>query len=188
MRRSQLPVVIVVFATMAVVGAAIPAVGLALLASWFHLSISPVVAASLGLVSVVLDVLWRRGVRAVRPWSVLRQVPQDWGHEHGSWWAAVRYGFRMGFGPATILNSWTWWAGFVIVVISGWQASVMGSFVFAVSRALTMMVATSGPRTGEEMARRSARLDTASSVAWPLGLALVTVVSSVLLVSGVGSP
>jgi hypothetical protein len=63
-------------------------------------------AATIALASVALDT-----ARRPRPPAVHTQVPQWWGHRFGPWWAAARYGLRLGLGPATILNTWLWWAG-----------------------------------------------------------------------------
>ncbi len=188
MRRSLLPRFTLLFAAFAFVGAAIPAAGLAALVTGLGpVRLSPKIAGLLGLAAVVLDVLWRRRVRLARPWSVLRQVPRSWGHEHGPWRAAPRYGLRMGFGPATILTTWTWWAGFVIVVLTGWKSAVVGSAIFALARALTMTMATVGPRTGDEMARRSARVDELEATVRILCLVVVASASLLVLFSSARS-
>lgn len=184
MRRSLVPRVTLLFAAAAFVGAALPTAGLAaLVTSLGPVRLSPTIAGMLGLTAVGFDVLWLRGFPIARPWSVLRQVPRSWGHEHGPWQAATRYGVRMGFGPATILTTWTWWAGFVIVVFTGWKSAVTGSAVFAITRALTMTMATVGPRTGDEMARRSARVDGLEATVRILGLLFVAGASSFVLLS-----
>ena len=189
MRRSQLAPLTLLFAVSAAVGAAVPTVALTLLAhrsSWVadgHAEMFAV-GSGLGLFAVVLDLAWGSGARWARPWSIGRQVPRHWGHVHGPWLASARYGLRMGFAPATILNSWTWWAGFVIVVLTGWQAAVIGSLVFVFARALTMSIASAGPRTGEAMAKRSATLDRTSGLVQRSGLVTVALACGVLLGSG----
>ena len=184
MRRSLVPSVTLLFAAAAFVGAALPTAGLAALVTGLgRVRLSPTISGILGLVAVAFDVLWLRGSSIARPWSVLRQVPGAWGHEHGPWQAAARYGLRMGFGPATILTTWTWWAGFVIVVLTGWKSAVIGSAVFAFARALTMMIGTVGPRTGDEMARRAARIGGLEATARILGLLLVAGASSFVVLS-----
>jgi hypothetical protein len=55
--------------------------------------------------------------------------------------AAVLYGARLGVGPLTILRSWLWWAGTVVLAtVSPWWCAV-GGVVYAVS-ALTLMAST----------------------------------------------
>ena len=184
MRRSLVPRITLLFAVAAFLGAAVPSAALAALVTGLGpVRLSPTISGMLGLAAVGFDVLWLRGSSIARPCSVLRQVPRSWGHEHGAWQAATRYGLRMGFGPATILTTWTWWAGFVIVVLTGWKSAIVGSAVFAITRALTMTVATVGPRTGDEMARRSGRVDGLEATVRILGLLLVASASLFVVLS-----
>ena len=185
-RRPLLPLVTLVFGVAAFVGAAIPAVALAVVVDWwrpdpFGGSAGRGLAAVVGLIAVGLDLAWASGRRWARPVSVHRQVPRHWGHVHGPWWASLRYGLRMGFAPATILTTWTWWAGFVICVAHGWRAALLGTFVFAVTRALTMMLATAGPQAGDAMAARSVLLDQRRVLVRAVGLGAVVLACGALL-------
>jgi hypothetical protein len=160
----------------AVVGGAVP--GIFVSALWLLLNggVVPVrVGGGLAIAAVGLDAAHRHGVRIARPLAVFRQVPRDWGHRVGPWWAAVRYGFRMGFGPATILVSWSWWAGFVLVISAGPVSAFVGAVVFAAARTITMAVATGDVCEGTAMAERSARLDVISGVAAKLLMVLTVV-------------
>lgn len=119
--------------------------------------------------------LWRHP----RPLAVHRQVPRHWGHEHGPWKAAIRYSLRLGVGPATMLNTWTWWAALFVCAATGPGASVAGAAVFVAVRFSASAVSTLGVETGVMMAVRSKRLDAVQrpvvvmTVAVALGLALV---------------
>ncbi len=94
----------------------------------------------------------------VRPLAVHRQVPQWWGHRYGPFAAAARYGLRMGVGPATLLNTWLWWAGFALGAMSGPAWAMASGAGFALSRVLSMNFAVVGVRDGTTMAKRMASI------------------------------
>jgi hypothetical protein len=155
-RRVWQPFAAALFGAAAFVGGAVPGVIAALLVDALGVDpLSPLLGGVFGLLATVLDTAARFGQRWARPLAVFRQVPRDYGHRFGPWRAAVRYGLRMGFGPATILVSWVWWAAFAIGVSSGLTSIVLGTLAFAVLRALTMASATIGVRDGVSMAARS---------------------------------
>src|SRR5688500_3889958 len=82
--------------------------GLALGVGWAAIRLpgaSQPLAALVVAVALVLDVLG-----LPRPLSVGRQVPRSWARVLPLRTAAVLYGARLGAGPATILNTWLWWA------------------------------------------------------------------------------
>ncbi len=93
-----------------------------------------------------------------RPWAIRSQVPQWWGHKFGPWWGSARYGLRLGFGPATMLNSWLWWAGLFVLFFSPAGLSV-GVGVFVLTRTLTMFAVSWGITSGSAMAKRAKVLD-----------------------------
>ncbi len=160
------PFVLGLFFVAATLGGAIPGVAVGALWRAFDGAIlSRRVGGWLVMVSLFLDLLNRRGVRVTRPLAVFRQVPRSWGHRVGPWWAALRYGFRMGFGPATILVSWSWWVGFVLVASAGPISCAIGALVFAGTRTITMALATGDVAGGTAMARRAARLDVLAGIA-----------------------
>jgi hypothetical protein len=97
-----------------------------------------------------------------RPWAVRSQVPQWWGHSFGPWWGSARYGLRLGFGPATLLNSWLWWAG-VVVLFPFPLGLTAGLSVFVTIRTLTILAASWGISSGHAMARRAKVLDSATA-------------------------
>lgn len=117
---------------------------------------SRLLPSAIGIAAALIDFLRLRFPHLPRPLAVHRQVPQWYGHRHGPWRAAVRYGFRLGFGPATILNSWTWWAGTVIAVLRGPGFCLALLSVFVVVRTLTMLAVGHPGVSGTAMARRSA--------------------------------
>lgn len=183
MRRALLPVVAGLFGLAAFVGAVLPSaalrglvglVGTDRMAAW--------VAGVLALITVGRDVLFQRTGRP-RPLAVGRQVPRDWGHRHGPWLAALRYGVRMGFGPATILAAWTWWAAFVIAAFDSWTTVVAGAAAFVCTRTITTFGVTAGPRNGRAMAERSALLD---RITRPTRWACLAMVASVAIAAIVG--
>lgn len=135
------------------------------------------------LASAIFDLAYHRGVRGVRPLAVFRQVPAAFGHSSGPWWAAARYGLRMGVGPATILASWSWWAGFVMTVASGPVGAVIGAIAFAVGRTMAMALSVSGVEDGAAMANRARTLDSLSGVVAKT-MVLLTVVVGVVAVTG----
>lgn len=182
-RRALLPVLALILVVTGMVANA-PMVVLAL--SWSAGPArrpTPVVAVVLALTSIVLDRL-RRSTGRLRPPAVHTQVPQWWGRRYGPWWAAARYGLRLGIGPATILNTWMWWAGVFIAVFSGpaWAVSATASFVCV--RTIVMIGATFGPRDGVSMARRAQQLDRLQSRAESGGQAVVLVAVAAVVVGG----
>jgi hypothetical protein len=96
------------------------------------------------------------------PWSVNQQVPQSWGHDHGPWKAALRYGFRLGVGPATILNSWSWWGGAVLATHS-LRLGVAFVVSFVSVRSLLIVLMPGHPPDGLVLAKRMAAIRSAES-------------------------
>jgi hypothetical protein len=123
-------------------------------------SLSPNWAAAVSLSAVVLDglLVWRA---KPRPFAVRSQVPQWWGHTFGPWWGSVRYGFRLGLGPATLLNSWLWWAG-VVVLLPFPRWLMVGLAIFVLVRTFAMFAASWGVSSGTAMAQRAKTLDAAT--------------------------
>jgi hypothetical protein len=102
---------------------------------------------------LLMEVIWVRLGR-VRPWAVRSQVPQGWGHRHGPWKAALRYGPRLGLGPATRLNTWAWWAGAAVAALSDLWTLVLFCFVFVSVRTVLTVWLPGNPRDGSELAHR----------------------------------
>lgn len=94
----------------------------------------------------------------VTPVSVRRQVPQPWGHRRGPWLGALRYAPRLGFGPATILTSWLWWAGLLVGALGGTAAAIGFGASYVLIRSVATVVIGSGVREGVAMAHRMARI------------------------------
>lgn len=117
-----------------------------------------------------------------RPWAVNRQVPQSWGHEHGPWKAALRYGPRLAVGPATILTSWAWWAGTVVAAGAGEWAWLWFSIVFVVTRSVSTVALAGNPADGVEMAARMAWIGGADATA--RYVSICTLILSCLLWAG----
>lgn len=123
-----------------------------------HLRATPEVAALLAFVSIALDLAHRTGRGPGSP-ALHTQVPQWWGHRYGPWWAAARYGLRLGLGPATILTAWTWWAGALVASSWGPWWTFVATAAFVSVRSIVTIGSTFGPRDGIAMAARSLRLD-----------------------------
>jgi hypothetical protein len=139
-----------------------PLIAMALLAQRLFSSnrLSPhwAVAVSVGATMLDFLLIWRG---KPRPFAVRSQVPQWWGHRFGPWWGSVRYGLRLGFGPATLLNSWLWWTGVAVLFTSPlWL--LMGLSIFVFVRTLTMFAAGWGVSSGTEMAHKAKNLDSAT--------------------------
>jgi hypothetical protein len=133
------------------------------------------------LVGVIAEATWIVAAQP-RPWSVNRQVSQSWGHEHGPWKAALRYGFRLGVGPATILNSWSWWVGAVVSTLSlRHGAAFVISFV-ALRSALTVLL-PGNPSNGLVLSQRMAKFRLVEPRGRYIGLALTLGASGLWLMT-----
>jgi hypothetical protein len=120
--------------------------------------------------------------RGLRPVSVNRQVPRSWGHDHGPWKAALRYGVRLGVGPATMLNTWTWWAGALLAAITSLRISMLFVVAFVCTRTLLTLIVPGSPKDGLELSQRmQAWRSFGIRFGW-IGVAVLAV--SVLLVAG----
>lgn len=131
-------------------------VGLAVGAAWSAVGgtpLGPVPTAAVILVALGLDAV--AGHRpSLRPLAVRRQVPQAWGRLFGARLVAVLYGARLGVGPLTILRTWTWWAALVVGASLGpWPSAGVGA-CFALTRAVTTIVAGRGAGDGVAMQAR----------------------------------
>lgn len=107
-----------------------------------------------GLCAALEVVLLVRG--RPRPLAVQRQVPQPWGHDRSPSLVALRYGIRLGVGPATILTSWLWWAAAILGAALGPTRSALVGLAFAVSRSVANSVVGMSISDGGAMARRVA--------------------------------
>jgi hypothetical protein len=109
------------------------------------------------IVAALLD--WRLIAMGVpKPPAVRSQVPQWWGHRYGPWVGSVRYGLRLGLGPATMLNSWLWWAGLIVLSSMPWALAI-GATSFVLVRTLTTLSVSWGVTSGSAMATRAQTLD-----------------------------
>ncbi len=113
-----------------------------------------------------------------RPWSINRQVPQSWGHDHGPWKAALRYGFRLGVGPATILNSWCWWCG-AILASQSLRLSVYFVISFVTVRSALTVQLPGDPTDGLMLSRRMTAIRAADPVSKYSVLAITAVATMI---------
>jgi hypothetical protein len=119
----------------------------------------------------------------VRPLALNRQVPSLWGHQHGPWLAALRYGPRLGLGPATILTSWTWWSALVCAAVVSPLIVLVTGGSYVVVRALSIIAVGSGVRDGVEMAKRMAKVTSTKRQHLVGTIALVTSVGGAIVVA-----
>jgi hypothetical protein len=129
-----------------------------------------------GLVGGAL-VLDRLGVRAP---AVGRQVPQPWGHRHGPWAAALRYAPRLGFGPATIVPSWLWWAGLGVGTVGGVTSALAFGISYVCIRCGTTVGIGAGIPDGVAMAQRMRRVAAARPAADRLAVGAGLIATAVL--------
>ncbi len=155
MRRSSRPLLLLVL-----IASGLPvAAGVGAVASWVVRSVdlpSIVNVVVVGLATLA-ELVWVSTHRP-RPWAVNRQVPQSWGHEHGPWKAALRYGPRLALGPATILTSWSWWAGLALGALLGTTGSLLFAVGFVVLRSTVTVLLPGNPSDGLVLAQRMNRL------------------------------
>ncbi len=97
--------------------------------------------------------------RWLRPLAVHTQVPQWWGHRYGPWLGSIRYGLRLGLGPATILTTWLWWAGAIGLAINSVRYTLVGVLIFVLVRAAMVIGPSLGVSDGSQMAKRARVLD-----------------------------
>lgn len=91
-----------------------------------------------------------------RPWSVRRQVPQEWSRVFGPVTVAGLYGARLGVGPFTILNTWLWWASALLGGLGGPWAGAAAGAAFGAARIATMLAVSEWAR--HDMAVRMAQV------------------------------
>ena len=134
-----------------IIGAMLPVVPVAIVWSAFD---GP--SMSLGWASLLLITAAIADLVGIRPLSVQRQVPQQWGHGRPVQVVALRYGFRLGFAPATILTTWLWWAGSAVSVTHGVFVAALFAAIFVLTRTMTNVLAALGVSDGGSMSRRMA--------------------------------
>jgi hypothetical protein len=125
---------------------------------------------------VVAEALWITTGRP-RPWSINTQVPQSWGHDHGPWKAALRYGFRLGVGPATILNSWSWWVGTAFSARS-FTHGLAFTAMFVTTRSVLTIQVPGDPVDGLVLSQRMAAFRSTESLGRYVGLVMTTVLTA----------
>lgn len=130
-------------------------------------------------VALVLDVMG-----LPRPLAVGRQVPRSWARVLPLRVAAVLYGARLGVGPATILNTWLWWAAALVGAAAGpwWSTAVGGAFGLARVAAMLLVSA----HVEDDMAARMQRLRIRERIGRPASLAGAAVALAVVLVACTG--
>ena len=140
----------------------LPLIGLSFLfeRTWPVWKTPPLAIPSLVVFVALLD--WRLLATGVpKPPAIRSQVPQWWGHRFGPWIGSARYGLRLGLGPATMLNSWLWWGGLIMMFRSP-SALAVGTASFVVVRTLTTLSVSWGVASGSAMAIRAKALDSAA--------------------------
>jgi hypothetical protein len=140
------------------------------------------VVAVLGLSLVIESTLI--STQRPRPLAVRTQVPQSWGHLHGPWKAALRYGPRLGVGPATLLNTWLWWSGAVIAALGGWPAALLFAAIFVCVRSFFTVMVPGDPAHGVELATRMRRWRQAGIKARWFSVVVVVISLGLSLLSG----
>jgi hypothetical protein len=116
----------------------------------------------------------------IRTLAVHRQVPQWWGHQYGPLAAALRYGLRMGVGPATILTSWFWWTGTLIGGLLSPPIAILCGLSFAFARFSTMTGLAWGKPTGVEMAGRIRTVEAWRSRSRTIAIVLVALLAAAM--------
>lgn len=130
-------------------------------------------------VALVLDVMG-----LPRPLAVGRQVPRSWARVLPLRVAAVLYGARLGVGPATILNSWLWWAAALLGAAAGpWWSTATGA-AFGSARVAAMLVVSA--HVEDDMAARMQRLRIRERIGKPVSLAGAALALAVTLVACTG--
>jgi hypothetical protein len=145
----------------------------------------PTIALAAPLVGmVILEAFWMTTKR-LRPVAVRTQVPQGWGHQHGPWKAALRYGPRLGVGPATLLNTWSWWGGAILSALLGLSSVVWFCVAFVITRSVLTVWVTGNPTDGIALASRMQRWQALNHpTRWAGAVALVA--AALLVVAGTG--
>lgn len=145
---------------------------------WAAAAVTAAVTADLIHRRVPLHTSWP--VRWLTPLAVGRQVPQAWARIFPLPVAAGLYAMRLGVGPLTVLNTWTWWAAAVVGAAAGpWPSTAVGA-LFGAVRILTVLAAST--LVQRETVRRMASLRRAEAPAAygiAVALALVSVAALV---------
>lgn len=130
-------------------------------------------------VALVLDVMG-----LPRPLAVGRQVPRSWARVLPLRVAAVLYGARLGIGPATILNTWLWWAAALLGAAAGpWWSTATGA-AFGLARVAVMLLVSA--HVEDDMAGRMQRLRIGERIGKPASLAGAALALAVVLAACTG--
>lgn len=117
--------------------------------------------------------------RWIRPFGPSRQVSSLTMHTRGARRAAVNWGFQLGFGAITRVNSWAFWAFLTAgAVIERPSLALLNGFIYGLLRGLQPLITPRRPNGGS-VALRLAELDRR----YPAGLALVITIAAATLVA-----
>lgn len=144
---------------------------------------SPLVAGTVALAAVALDLLARRRPRC-RPLAVHQQVPREWGRIFSPVVAAFLYGSRLGVGPLTILTTWLWWAAVVIGAAVGPGLSIAVGVAFGLGRVVVSQVAWGVSRSAGPPPARTLRIQGAEVVVTRIVILTVVALAVATVVLG----
>lgn len=134
-----------------------------------------VVTAATTVAALVADRLGRPRVLASR-----RQVPRVWGQVFTPPTVGLLFGTRLGIGPSTQLNTWTWWVGTVLASSHGMVPAALVGATFGFSRTTAMVLVARRSEAGGTAAAffgalRASETRFAGRAGAALGLAAITI-------------
>ncbi len=108
------------------------------------------------------------------------QVPRVWSQVFSPPTVGLLFGTRLGIGPSTQLNTWTWWAATLLAASHGVSASAAVGATFGLGRTVAMVIVarrseTNGTAATFFGALRAAEARFARRAGATLGLAAITI-------------
>jgi len=119
----------------AVMGALLGLVG-ALLGSWVGLVTSTAIIVAVCALGLAADL----GVGGLRLPTIHRQVDKDWLDRYRGWVTGLSFGFQLGLGVVTVVNTAAIYATFVLALVSG--SPLVGAIIgttFGLARSLVIL-------------------------------------------------
>ena len=133
----------------------------------------------LAIVGIALDL--RLGGMSVP--TIHRQVNEEWLTQYRGWVYGASYGFQLGLGVVTVVNSFTVYLALMLALLAGSVAGGLAiGLAFGLSRGL-LILAAAGVREPDQLRRLHRRIDAWGPVSQRMAVAVQALVAAGVLVA-----